>query len=83
MVLLIACVSERRAVLVLLLPLAIPWAAFFGHGALVADDPLRDDVVKEMGAGYAVHEAVAALLLVGAVVGGLMVERKRNRGAAA
>jgi hypothetical protein len=72
----VASLSRRWAALALLLPLGVLWAAFFIHDALVVDDPLREDVVQEMGAGYVLHQAVAALLLAGAVIGGVIVERK-------
>lgn len=68
--------SQRRAVLVLLLPLAIAWAVFFAHDALAADDPLRDAVVAEMGAGYNVQQAVAALT---PLIGVVAVVRRRRR----
>jgi hypothetical protein len=79
MVFVLAVLSQRRAALVVLLPLAIAWAAFFAHDALVADDPLREDVVAEMGAGYYVHQAVAALPPAGALVGRAMIYRKSNQ----
>jgi hypothetical protein len=80
--LVLAVLSQRRAVLVVLLPLMIAWAALFAHDALFADDPLRDEVVQEMGATYYVHQVVAALMPAGAVVGGVMIERRRkNTGA--
>jgi hypothetical protein len=60
MVLALSHLSQRRAVLVLLLPLTIAWTAFFAQDALVAEDPMRDDVRQEMGAGYFIHQAVAA-----------------------
>ena len=68
-VLVLTHLSQRRAALVLLLPLALAWAAFFAHDALFAKDPLRNDVRQEVGAGYYTQQALAALLPAAAVVG--------------
>jgi hypothetical protein len=69
--------AQRRAALVLLLPLAIAWAAFFAYIAL-EEDPLGD-VTGEMGRTYYIQQAVAALLPVGAVVVGRAVSVHRGR----
>jgi len=66
--------SQRRAAPVLLLPVAIAWAAFFAYYALIDEDPLGD-VTGEMGRTYYIQQAVAALLPAGAVVGGAVVGR--------
>jgi hypothetical protein len=76
LVLALALFSHRRAVLLVLLPLTLAWAVFFVHNALVADDPLREDVGQETGVGSVAHEAPAALLPAAVVLCGLIIGRR-------
>ena len=61
-------VSTRRAALVILLPLAAAWAGLFIHAALLADGPLRESIVAELG-------TLAALMPIAAVLVGVLVAR--------
>jgi hypothetical protein len=76
-VLVLTRLVQRRSALVLMLPVAIAWAAFFSYEALVTEDPLGD-VTGEMSRTYYVQQAVAALLPAGAVIVGVTVKSKRN-----
>ena len=68
-------VSTRRAALVILLPLAAAWAGLFIHAALLADGPLRERIVAELGTHHFANQALAALMPIAAVLVGVLVAR--------
>ena len=77
-VLVLTVLSQRRAALILLLPLTIAWAAFFAYDALVANDPLGD-VTSEMGKTYYLQQALAALMPAIAAICGMLMGRLTSR----
>src|SRR5215212_5083515 len=59
---LISLPAERRAVLIVLVPLTLAWAALFIFLAFDRSGPLGAAILEEMGPSYIIAQGVAALV---------------------